>query len=65
MAKERMTDAEQRIVKDIKDPEFKKELTDGFLSEKYMTADDFIRKMDMLKETLKKKKEEIDEMPRM
>lgn len=54
MAKERMTDAEQRIVDNIKDIPFKNLLTEGFLNGEYMTSDEFLEKLETLKESLRR-----------
>lgn len=54
MAKERMTDAEQRIVDNIKDIPFKNLLTERFLNGEYMTSDEFHEKLETLKESLRR-----------
>ena len=49
-----MTDAEQRIVDNIKDIPFKNLLTEGFLNGEYMTSDEFHEKLETLKESLRR-----------
>lgn len=56
MAKERMTDEEQRIVENITDIHFRKQLTKGFLNGEYMTADEFHEKLETLKESLRRQR---------
>jgi hypothetical protein len=55
MKKTILNENEQKIINEAKDPKFKELLTEGFKRGTIMTADEFCRKLEMLKTSLIKK----------
>lgn len=47
-----LNENEQKIIEEVKDEEFKEKLTEGFQTGTFMTADEFCKKLEMLKTSL-------------
>ena len=49
MAKKILNENEQKIINEVKDAEFKKQLTEGFQNGSYMTVQEFCNRLETLK----------------
>ena len=55
MTKKILNENEQKIINEVKDAEFKKQLTEGFQNGSYMTVQEFCNRLETLKTSLIKK----------
>ena len=54
-----MKKEEKQIINEVKNIEFKKQLTEGFQNGDFMTADEFCQRLEMLKASLIKKQKMV------
>ncbi len=52
MAKNLLNENVQKIINEVKDPQFRKHLTEGFQNGSFMTTDEFCQKLETLKNSL-------------